>query len=282
MKKQKFSIKDAAFWRISLSLAFASFFVFASLYVVQPLLPLIVRRFEVSVSEATLTLSVTIIGLIIGLIILGFLSDRNGRVAFMKYSLVGAVIPFFLIPFLDSFYPIVLLRFLQGFALAGLPAAALAYINEEINRLHIVIATALYISSNALGGMAGRVVAGYLAERFTLETVFYSFAGSGVVIIIVVFLLLPDSRFFEASSLPFKEDMEGILFHLKNPSILTIIGMGAVLQFSFTSLWTYLPFHLEAEPYHLSIEAISYTFFAYGFGVIGAPFAGWLAGHFGM
>lgn len=149
--------------------------MFASLYVVQPLLPLIVRRFEVSVSEATLTLSVTIIGLIIGLIILGFLSDRNGRVAFMKYSLVGAVIPFFLIPFLDSFYPIVLLRFLQGFALAGLPAAALAYINEEINRLHIGIATALYISSNALGGMAGRVVAGYLAERFTLETVFYSF-----------------------------------------------------------------------------------------------------------
>jgi len=76
--------------------------------------------------------------------------------------------------------------------------------------------------------------------------------------------------------------MAGMLYHFKNPNILLIIGMGVVLQFSFTSIWTYLPFHLENEPYSLSVKAISYTFFAYGFGVVGAPFAGWLAGYFGL
>jgi YNFM family putative membrane transporter len=167
MQQQKYTTKDAAFWKISLSLAFASFFVFAGLYAVQPILPLFVREFNISVSAATLSLSVTIIGLIIGLIVLGFFSDRNGRVDFLKYSLAAAVVPFFLIPLFDSFYLLVLLRFIQGFALAGLPATALAYINEEMDRKSTGLATALYIASNALGGMAGRVLAGYLTELYS-------------------------------------------------------------------------------------------------------------------
>lgn len=179
MNTQKYHMKDYYFWKISLSLAFASFFVFASIYIVQPLLPLYVREFNVSVSEVTLTLSMTIVGLIIGLIILGFFSDRIGRVAIIKYSLIGSVFPFLLIPMLDSFYLFVLLRFIQGFALAGLPAASLAYLNEEIERSSVGIATALYIASNALGGMAGRVLAGYLTDKYAWETVFYIFAGGG-------------------------------------------------------------------------------------------------------
>lgn len=80
------------------------FFVFASLYVVQPLLPVFVRDFDISVSEATLTLSINIVGLIIGLIVLGFFFGSIGRVPFIKYSLLASVIPFLLIPMTDSFY----------------------------------------------------------------------------------------------------------------------------------------------------------------------------------
>ena len=282
MDQKKYTMKDYYFWKITLSLAVASLFVFASLYVVQPLLPLFVKEFNVSVSEATLTLSATTIGLIIGLIILGFFSDRIGRVSFIKYSLIVSVIPFFLIPIFDSFYIIVLLRFIQGFALAGLPAASLAYLNEEIDRFSVGIATALYIASNALGGMIGRVVAGYLTDTYSWEFVFYSFAGVGVVIAAFIFISLPKSRFFQASKLSFRKDIEGMAFHLKNPTILIVIGMGLVLQLSFTSIWTYLPFHLEKDPFSLSAKTISYFFYAYGFGVIGAPFAGWLAGRLGL
>lgn len=282
MDSKKYTMKDYYFWKISFCLALASFFVFASLYVVQPLLPLFVREFHVSVSEATLTLSFTIIGLIIGLIILGFFSDRIGRVSLIKYTLAASVIPFLLIPILDSFYMIVMLRFIQGFLLAGLPAASLAYLNEEIDRSSVGIATALYIASNALGGMVGRVVAGYLTDAYSWKTVFYTFTVAGLIIAAFVFIFLPKSRFFKTSNLPFRKDLEGMVFHLKNPMMLTIIGMGVVLQLSFTSIWTYLPFHLEAEPFSLSVKAISYTFFAYGFGVIGAPFAGWLAGNLGL
>ncbi|ASN04697.1 MFS transporter [Virgibacillus necropolis] len=278
----QYSIRDFYFWKITMSLAMASFFVFASMYAVQPLLPVFVDEFDVTVSTSSLSLSLTIIGLIIGLIVLGFFSDRNGRTFYIKFALVGSIIPFFLIPLTDSFIMLLVLRFIQGFALAGLPAASIAYISEEIDRRSVSVAVALYISSNALGGMMGRVVTGYITDHYSWETSFYFLASVGVVVLIAVFLMLPKSNRFEASNLSFSRDLEAFLFHLKNPALLLVFGLGIVLQSSFTGIWTYLPFYLEGPPFSLSLQVISYTFFAYGLGVVGSPFAGWLAGKFGL
>src|SRR5699024_924909 len=55
-----------------------------------------------------------------------------------------------------------------------------------------------------------------------------------------------------------------------------------VFKFSFSFFCTYLQFFLQDPPFSLSIEAISYMFFAYGFGIIVSPIAGWLAGHLGL
>lgn len=231
------------------------------MYVVQPLLPLFVEVYGISVSASSLSLSVTIISLIIGLIVLGFYSDRVGRTGFIHFSLFGSVIPFFLIPITESFFMLLLLRFVQGFALAGLPATAIAYINEEVDSKSSGIATALYISNNAIGGMAGRVLTGYITDYYSWETAFYFFGILGMVIAVLVFLLLPKSRHFQSSNMSFRKDVEGFLFHLKNPAILIVIGIGVVLQLTFTGIWTYLPFYLQAEPFYLPLETISYTFF---------------------
>ncbi|WP_010532092.1 MFS transporter [Lentibacillus jeotgali] len=282
MEQQAYTIKDLYFWRITLSLALASFFVFAGMYAVQPLFPVFVKDFGVSVSASGLALSMTIIGLIAGLIVLGFWSDRSGRTVFIKLSLAGASIPFLLIPLSDSFLLLLVLRLAQGFALAGLPAAAIAYLSEEIDKRSVHVATALYISSNALGGMAGRVMTGYITDHFSWEIAFYVLAVIGLVILGAVMFMLPKSRFFAPSRLPFSNDLKAFIFHLKNPALLLIFGLGIVLQLSFTGIWTYLPFYLEAPPFSLSLEAVSYMFFAYGLGVIGSPLAGWLAGRFSL
>lgn len=282
MQRRTYTIRDFYFWKISMCLALASFFIFACIYSVQPLLPVFVDEFGVSVSESSLALSLTIIGLIIGLIVLGFLSDRMGRTGIIKFSLVGSILIFLVIPMIESFYLFVSLRFVQGFALAGLPAASLAYLNEEIDRKSVGFATALYISSNALGGMLGRVLTGYITDHYTWETAFYFLAVIGLIILAAVYVMLPKSRFFQPSNLTFRKDIEGFLFHLKNPALLLVFGLGICLQFSFTGIWTYLPFHLQGEPFLLSLQAVSYMFFAYGLGVVGSPFAGWLAGKYGL
>src|SRR5690625_5955816 len=104
----------------------------------------------------------------------------------------------------------------------------------------------------------------------------------GLIILVMVFFSLPKSRFFQSMNENVMKDIEGFLFHVTNPALLLVFGLGIILQFSFTGVWTYLPFHLEAPPFSLSLQAISYTFFAYGLGVVGSPFAGWLAGFLGL
>jgi len=265
-----------------LSMLLASLIIFSDMYAVQPLLPVFVEEFGVSVSVSSLTLSLTIVGLIIGLIVLGFLSDRNGRLFYIKYSLLFSSIPFLIIPLVESFPLLLLLRFIQGFALAGVPAAALAYISEETDRKVVSFATALYISSNAIGGMLGRVLTGYLSDNYSWQTSFTVFGISGLIIFAAVVFLLPQSRNFQASDLSFSRDIQEYGFHLKNPAMLLVFGLGAILQISFTGIWTYLPFHLQDPPFDMSLQAISHLFFAYGLGIIGSPLAGRMAGHFGL
>lgn len=282
MTSDGYTLKDRNFWKIMLSMLLASLIIFSYMYSVQPLLPVFVDEFGVSVSISSLSLSLAIVGLIIGLIVLGFLSDRIGRLFFIKYSLLFSSIPFLIIPLVESFPLFLLLRFIQGFALAGVPAAAIAYISEETARKNVSFAMALYISSNALGGMLGRVLTGYLSDNYSWQTSFIIFGISGLIIFAAVFFLLPQSRNFHASNLNFSRDIQEYSYHLKNPAMLLVFGLGSILQISFTGVWTYLPFHLQDPPYDMSLQAISYLFFAYGLGVIGSPLAGRLAGHYGL
>ncbi|ARK25043.1 MFS transporter [Sporosarcina sp. P37] len=278
----KSTIGELRFWRIVIGLGIASVQIFAAMYAVQPLLPILTKQFNVSVSTASLAMSVNTVGLIIGLIVLGFYSDRLGRSNFVKVSVLATALLFIPMLLAQSFTVILVLRFVQGFAMAGVLAAALAYINEEINERVVGVATALYISFNSTGGMIGRIVTGYLAERWSWELSLQLLTVTGVAVFVFLLFVLPKSVHFEPSVETMKKDMEGFGVHLKNPALLIVFGLGIVLQLSFTGMWTFLPFHLTAAPFSLTLDEISYIYFAYAFAIIGSPLAGSIAGKISM
>lgn len=278
----KSTIRELRFWRIVIGLGIASVLIFAAMYAMQPLLPILTKQFSVSVSTASLAMSINTVGLIIGLVILGFYSDRIGRSVFIKVSIVLTALLFIPMFLTHSFVVILVLRFLQGFAMAGVLAAALAYIHEEIHERVVNVATALYISFNGTGGMLGRFVTGYLAERWSWELSLQLLTIVGIVVFLFLLLVLPKSTNFQPSTESMRKDIEGFGFHLKNPSLLIVFGLGIVLQLSFTGMWTFLPFHLTASPFSLTLDEVSYIYFAYAFGIVGAPLAGSLAAKYGM
>src|SRR5699024_1754665 len=175
-------------------------------------------------SVSGLSLSFTVTGLIIGLVVNGFLSDRKGRTSFIILSLIGTVILFLIIPLFQSFLSLLVLRFIQGFALSGLPVAALAYIGEEISPRGQGFATALYIASNAVGGMFGRFLTAYLVDSYSWEMTFYLWAVIGFIIFLITIFALPKSRFFQPIHTPVKKDLLGYMQHLKNPALLLLFG----------------------------------------------------------
>ena len=279
---QQYTIKDIAFWKIIIGLALTSLFIFATMYSIQPILPMFTEDFQIKISYASLSMSLTTVGLIFGLITIGFLSDRKGRLGFIHLSIIITALILFIIPLMKSFSLIIFFRFIQGFALSGVLGAALAYMAEEIHPQHFGFAATLYISCNSLGGMLGRFLMGYLAEVHSWEFALFLLGVFGVITFLLVLFTLPKSNHFIQSTKNYREDMKGFLFHLKNPLILLMFGLGIILQMSFTGMWTFLPFYLIEAPYHLSLQQISYFYLAYSLGIIGAPIAGWLTGKFSL
>lgn len=277
LEKRPYEMNQASFWKVTIGLTLASLLNFANLYIVQPLLPVFAREFNVSPTVSSFALSLTTLSLVVGLLVFGFLSDRIGRIGILHWTLFLSVIPTLMIPLTDSFIWIIILRFFTGIAIAGVPAVAIAYINEEINYKSRGLAVTFYIASNALGGMIGRVIGGYFADHFRWQTGFYTVGFLGIIICFLCVILLPKSRFFEDHNRRIKEDLIGMIVHLKNKKLVLAFQFGMMLQFSFTGVWTYIPFYLEKEPFLLSIHAISLVYFTYLFGVVGSPIAGRLS-----
>lgn len=282
MNNQTVTIRDFTYWQIVFSLGLASFFIFATVYSLQPILPLFTSTFQISISYASLSVSLSLVGLIIGLIAAGFLSDRRGRLLFIHLSVLLTAIILFILPLSSSFSLIVGLRFIQGIVVSGVLGAALAYMSEEIHPKYFGFAATLYVSCNSVGGMVGRFLTGYIAEKYSWEMALTILGVFGLITFFIVLIALPKSKHFIRSDKTVRDDLKGFLVHLKNPVLLVLFGLGAILQMSFTGMWTFLPFHLLEHPYNYSLQLIAYFYLAYSFGVVGAPIAGALTAKFSM
>ena len=133
----------ARFWRVNFALVLGSFATFALLYCVQPLMPLFTRAFSISPAAASLSLSAATGVLAIAMVFAGALSDIVGRKAIMTASLVAAAAATLAASFAPNWTTFVALRALTGLALSGVPAVAMAYLAEEMDRSAIGLAMGL-------------------------------------------------------------------------------------------------------------------------------------------
>ncbi|MBN8201910.1 MULTISPECIES: MFS transporter [Bacillaceae] len=279
-ESDKYSLHDAGFKKIMIAMTSASILAFANLYFVQPIMPLLVKSFDITSATAGLSLSAAVVSMIFGLLFFGFLSDRIGRVSIMNITLVCTIIPLVLLPISPNFETFLVLRFLQGICIAGLPAAAIAYLGEELDSSSVSLGITMYIAANAIGGMAGRIFVGYIADMASWQTSVYFLFGFSILLFILYFMTLPKSHYFKPSKISVKKDLSGMGSHLKNTKLFPAFTMGILLQFSFTGVWTYLPFYLEQDPFNLSVKNISFTYLAYSFGIAGSMLGGSLSAHF--
>src|SRR5215212_3984316 len=112
---------DAGFQRLAAALFAAGLGTFALLYSTQALLPVLSRDFHVSPAMAALSLAVTTAAVGLGLLPAAWLSDAIGRTRVMGLSLVCSSALGLLAALSPSFTVLLVLRALEGLALAGLP-----------------------------------------------------------------------------------------------------------------------------------------------------------------
>ena len=158
----------------------------------------------------------------------------------------------------------VLLRFLEGAFLGGVAGVAVAYITEETHAGSMAAATGTYISGTSLGGLSGRLVSGPITDLTgSWRLGIGSALALSVVAALVFVLVVPPARRFVPRRTSLGEVSRLALAHLRNPRLLTVFVQAFCLMGAFVTVYNYLGFRLEGEPFGLSPTVTSLLFLSY-------------------
>ncbi len=266
----------------SMALFAGGFNTFAIMYSTQPLMPFLSKEFGISPTVASLSLSVTTCTLAISMLLFGSISEVLGRKPIMCFSIFATSILAVLSAFAPNFSSLLIIRCLQGFVLAGLPAIAMAYISEEVDKSSLGMVMGLYISGNSIGGMSGRIIIGVITDFFNWRLALGCIGLLGLVASFLFWAKLPKSRHFEARAFEIKKLIKSSGNHLKNPKLLCLYCIGFLIMGSFVSLYNYIGYQLVEPPYNLSQTIVSFIFVIYIVGTFSSTFMGRLADKYGQ
>jgi len=267
--------------RTVLALFVAGVATFALLYSTQALLPELSDEFGVSSAQSTLTLSLTTLGLGLALLVAGPASDRVGRTRMIHLSLTAAGLVAVACALAPSWPALLALRFLEGVALAGLPAVATAYLREELHPSSHARVAGLYIGGTALGGMAGRLVTGPVGQLAGWRWALGSVALLGLVCALAVRLALPDSRRFAAAPSGARSLLSMSARAVRDPGLLALYAVGGCGAGALVAVFNTLGFRLAEAPFHLGLGAASLVFLVYPVGTASATVFGRSADRYG-
>lgn len=272
---------DPEYRRITVALFLAGLATFALVYCTQPLLPLLADDFGIDPATSTLSLSVTTVSLGVALLVFGPLSDAAGRLTLMRAALLIAALVALGTAFAPTWGMLLALRAVVGFAVAGLPSVATAYLREEVAAGWASAATGLYIGGTAIGGMSGRLLTGLVAEGFGWRGALGAIAALSVVIAVALGLLLPPARRFVATPLNHRELAANARRMLLDRGLLTLYAIGFFAMGGFVAAFNGLAFRLVAPPFSFGVGVASGVFVLYLVGSLSSPWAGRLASRHG-
>ena len=276
-----------AYRKITIALFLAGVATFSLIYCVQPLLPLLADDFHVGAAQSSLVLSLTTGVLAIAIFAAAAVSERFGRRELMFASIGLASLMNIAVALTPSWHAILVIRALEGLAIGGVPAVAIAYLAEEIDPAGLGFAMGLYIAGTTVGGMAGRVLTGILTEFLSWRLALGCIGGMGLVLALGFVALLPRSRHFTPTrGFDAGYHARAWLSHLADKTmhpfgkpllfIIAFCGMG-----SFVTIYNYAGFRLMAPPYDLSPTQTGLIFTVYLFGTMASSLGGAAADQFG-
>ena len=274
---------SAAFRRACLALFLAGCATFSLLYCVQPLLPIYAAEFGVSPAQSALPLSLSTAALAAAILCAAIVSERLGRRGLMFVSMTLAGLATLAAAVSPDWTMLLVLRAATGFLLGGVPAVAMTWLAEELDRRSAAYAMGLYVAGTAFGGMIGRVGSGILAEYLGWRWAMGSAGLAGLVAAAGFILLLPRSRHFQRPShAGLTYHLQAWVAHLRTPGLpqvflIAFLGMGA-----FITIFNYAAFRLLEPPYDLNQAQVGLIFLVYIFGIASSSFAGPVIDRFGQ
>jgi len=262
--------------RITIGVTAAGLAAFALLYAPQPVLPQLAAQFRLSPGDASMAVSVATAALAVMVVPLAVLSEVAGRRPVMIGSLVIAVLAGLALPFAPTFPGLLALRIVQGAAIAGLPATAMAYLAERLGTVGLGAAIGAMVAGNSMGGMTGRLAAGIGADAFGWRTGLGLVTALSALCAVIMIVTLPGGGKPERGPV-----IGGIRAALREPRLLALYAVAALAMGSFVALYNAVGFRLAAPPLSVAPGLASLIFLSYAIGGTCSAVAGRIADRVG-
>jgi MFS transporter, YNFM family, putative membrane transport protein len=250
---------------------------FTTVYITQPVLPVIQDEFAVDARTASLSISMVILGIALANLPFGILADRypikplllSGGTVITATSLVCAAT--------DSIALLIGARFIQGLFIPSLTTCLAAYLAKSLpaSRLNVVMGS--YVSATVAGGMGGRLLGGWIHPPLHWR---YAFVSASVLLItatIATSIWLPVEKEERKAEL----QQAGFIQLLAQPSLWRVLVIAFSAYFVFSSMFNYLPFYLSKPPFSAPTEVITLIYLAYLVGIVMGPMSGRLSNRMG-
>jgi YNFM family putative membrane transporter len=254
--------------RTQLALFGAGLATFLLLYSTQALLPNLSANLHLTPGQASWTVSAASIGLAVAVIPISALSERFGRTRIMSIAVFAAVAIALVLPFTGDLATLTTLRALQGVALAGLPATAMAFLAEEVHPSALPSAMGLYVAGNSIGGMSGRLLSGVVAGAYGWRAGLAAVAVASLLCAIAFRVLIPRARCFRPGPVNPRALWRTVTGHVTNPLLGRLFALGLLFMTVFGAVYTVLGYRLVAAPFNLPQALASSIFVVYLVGTV--------------
>jgi YNFM family putative membrane transporter len=245
-----------------LIIAYTTILAFASLYLPQPILPLLALQFDVSETDAALLTAVTMVPLGLAPVLYGHLVDRISAKRLLRVAIGCLMLTEIGLAMAPAFWIMIGLRFLQGLVLPAVITALMTYSASAARTGGVRRAMNVYIGTSIIGGVSGRLVGGFVSEYLHWRAAFALVAG----LLLIAWWMLGSLR----------EGPEREVDHIGSAAIVrtlkeplyrnAYLGIFCVF-FVFASLLNYLPFRLKSLEPGIMESTISLVYLGYLIGV---------------
>jgi YNFM family putative membrane transporter len=243
---------------------------FATIYITQPVLPILGTEFGVSAGVASLTVSAVVLGIALANLPFGVLADRFPiqRLILWGAAAVGACAV--VCALTRSIGLLIAARFVQGLFIPSMTTCIAAYLSRTLppHRLNVVMGA--YVSATVAGGLGGRLLGGFIHPPLHWR---YAFLSAGALVICAA---LASVRWLPRDEPhgPSGAETAGFVSLLRRPELVRMFAVGFFSFFVFSAMFNYLPFYLAGPPIRASVRVITLLYLAYVVGIAIGPIAG--------
>ncbi|MEU6354521.1 MFS transporter [Streptomyces sp. NPDC047072] len=174
-------------------LAFGGIVVSLMQTLVIPIVPELPKLLNAPASDTAWAVTATLLAAAVAVPMMGRLGDMYGKRRMLLTSLLLLVAGSVTAALSDSLTPMIVGRVLQGMA-GGVIPLGISIMRDELPAERLGSATAMMSASLGVGAALGLPAAALIADNFDWHVLFWSSGALGVVALLLVLLLIPESK----------------------------------------------------------------------------------------